>query len=93
MLENIHKKVEKVSLNFKHQLMVQKEVLFAILSTSVVLISIFMPIIFLEGDTAKLFLELSITIISAVFFYSNINNANTNAMFKNFESFKTEKTI
>ena len=45
-----------------------KEVIFAIISTSVVLISIFIPIIFLEGDTAKLFKELAITIIGAIFF-------------------------
>ena len=73
MLENIHKKVEEGESKFKASINGSKEVLFAILSTSVVLISIFMPIIFLEGDTAKLFLELSITIISAVFFSTIIS--------------------
>ena len=73
MLENIHKKVGKGESKFQASINGSKEVLFAILSTSVVLISIFMPIIFLEGDTAKLFLELSITIISAVFFSTVIS--------------------
>ncbi len=73
MLENIHKKIEAGESKINASINGSKEVLFAILSTSVVLISIFMPIIFLEGDTAKLFLELSITIISAVFFSTLIS--------------------
>ncbi len=73
MLENIHKKVEEGESKFQASINGSKEVLFAILSTSVVLISIFMPIIFLEGDTAKLFLELSVTVISAVFFSTIIS--------------------
>ena len=35
--------------------------------------SIFIPIVFLEGDTAKLFKELAITIIGAVFFSTVIS--------------------
>ncbi len=68
MLENIHKKVESGLSNFDGSISGSKEVIFAIISTSVVLISIFIPIIFLEGDTAKLFKELAITIIGAIFF-------------------------
>ncbi len=73
MLENIHKKIESGSSNYQAALDGSKEVIFAIISTSVVLISIFMPIIFLEGDTAKLFEELAITIIGAVFFSTIIS--------------------
>ncbi len=73
MLENIHKKIEAGETKFNAAINGSREVLFAIISTSVVLISIFMPIIFLEGDTAKLFLELAITIISAVFFSTFIS--------------------
>ena len=68
MLENIHKKVESGLSKFDGSISGSKEVIFAIISTSVVLISIFIPIIFLEGDTAKLFKELAITIIGAIFF-------------------------
>ncbi len=73
MLENIHKKIEAGESNIKASINGSKEVLFAILSTSIVLISIFMPIVFLEGDTAKLFLELSVTVIAAVFFSTLIS--------------------
>ena len=46
MLENIHKKIESGSSKFNAAINGSKEVIFAIISTSVVLISIFMPIIF-----------------------------------------------
>ena len=48
MLENIHKKVESGLSKFDGSISVSKEVIFAIISTSVVLISIFIPIIFLK---------------------------------------------
>ena len=73
MLENIHKKIEAGETKLNAAINGSKEVLFAIISTSVVLISIFVPVIFLEGDTAKLFLELAVTIISAVFFSTLIS--------------------
>ena len=40
------------------------------------MISIFFPIVFLDGDTAKLFKELAITIIGAFFndYFVNIDN-------------------
>ena len=83
MLENIHKKIESGSSRLEASLSGSKEVIFAIISTSIVLISIFIPIVFLDGDTAKLFKELAVTIIGAVFFfYNNISNINSNALFK-----------
>lgn len=73
MLENIHKKIESGSSRLEAALSGSKEVIFAIISTSVVLISIFIPIVFLEGDTAKLFKELAVTIIGAIFFSTIIS--------------------
>ena len=73
MLENIHKKMESGSSNINASINGSQEVVFAIISTSIVLISIFMPIIFLEGDTGKLFQELAITIIGAIFFSTIIS--------------------
>ena len=73
MLENIHKKIEAGENRFNAAINGAKEVFFAIISTSIVLISIFIPIVFLEGDTAKLFKELAITIIGAVFFSTLIS--------------------
>ena len=73
MLENIHKKIETGQSKLNASVKGSKEVFFAIVSTSVVLISIFIPIIFLEGDTAKLFEELAVTIVGAVFFSTIIS--------------------
>ena len=68
MLENIYKKVELGSTKIEAAIQGSKEVFFAIVSTSLVLISIFFPIVFLDGDTAKLFKELAVTIIGQFFF-------------------------
>ena len=89
MLENIYKKIENGIEKKKLQLKVLRK-FFAIISTSIVLISIFIPVVFLKGDTAKLFEELAITIIGAIFFNDSISNLNTNALFKNFRCEKTE---
>ena len=73
MLENIHKKIDSGTPTIEAAISGSKEVFFAIISTSIVLISIFLPIIFLEGDTARLLQELAITIIGAVFFSTIIS--------------------
>ena len=53
MLENIHRKIEEGEKPLKAAIFGSKEVFFAIVSTSIVLISVFLPIIFLKGDTAR----------------------------------------
>ena len=73
MLENIYKKIEAGETKLDAAISGAKEVFFAIISTSIVLVSIFIPIVFLDGDTAKLFKELAITIIGAVFFSTLIS--------------------
>ena len=47
-----------------------RQVGFAIIATTVVLISVFVPIIFLEGDIGQLFTEFALTIAAAVGFSS-----------------------
>ena len=73
MLENIYKKVEGGDDKKEASIKGSGEVFFAIISTSVVLISIFIPVVFLKGDTAKLFEELAVTIIGAIFFSTIIS--------------------
>ena len=73
MLENIHRKIEEGENKLKASIEGSKEVFFAIISTSIILISVFLPIIFLKGDTAKLFDELAVTIIGAIFFSTIIS--------------------
>ena len=73
MLENIYKKVEGGENKKEAAIKGSGEVFFAIVSTSIVLISIFIPVVFLKGDTAKLFEELAVTIIGAIFFSTLIS--------------------
>ena len=73
MLENIYQKLEEGQGSIKAAISGAKEVFFAIVSTSIILISVFIPIAFLQGDTAKLFDELAITIIGAIFFSTIIS--------------------
>ena len=43
-----------------------KEIFFAVISTTVTLVSVFLPIVFMEGMTGRLFKEFSIVIAGSV---------------------------
>jgi multidrug efflux pump len=66
VMENIYVKVESgmSPLEAGHQ--GSKEIYFAIISTTITLISVFFPIVFLEGITGRLFREFSIVMAGAV---------------------------
>jgi len=66
VLENIYSKIEKGMNPMEAGLIGSKEIFFAILSTTVTLIAVFLPIIFLEGFTGKLFREFAIVMAGAV---------------------------
>ncbi len=64
--ENIYKKIEK-GMNPKEAAMKgTNEILFAILATSITLAVVFLPIIFLQGFTGRLFREFGIVLAGAV---------------------------
>ncbi|MEJ2467094.1 MAG: efflux RND transporter permease subunit [Candidatus Thiodiazotropha sp.] len=71
MLENIHRRMEEYG---ESRLVAAyrgaRQVAFAVISTTVVLISVFVPIAFLGGDIGRLFTEFSITMAAAVAFSS-----------------------
>ncbi|MBL7965361.1 MAG: efflux RND transporter permease subunit [Prolixibacteraceae bacterium] len=66
VLENIYSKIEKGMNPMEAGLIGSKEIFFAILSTTVTLAAVFLPIIFLEGFTGKLFREFAIVMAGAV---------------------------
>ena len=70
MLENIHRRIE----DGEHPLLASvrgaKQVFFAVIATTVVLIATFMPICLWEGKTGKLFTEYAVTMTAAVCFSS-----------------------
>jgi multidrug efflux pump len=66
VLENIYSKIEKgmspVEASFKGA----KEIYFAIISTTVTLAAVFLPIIFLEGFTGRLFREFGVVLAGTI---------------------------
>ncbi len=71
MLENIHRRMEeygesRLVASFRGA----RQVAFAVISTTVVLIAVFVPIAFLGGDIGRLFTEFAITMAAAVAFSS-----------------------
>jgi multidrug efflux pump len=66
MLENIYSKIEKRFDPVSAGLKGSAEVYFAIISTTVALAAVFMPVIFLQGLTGRLFREFGIVLSGAV---------------------------
>jgi multidrug efflux pump len=66
VMENIYVKVESGMNPKEAGLAGSKEIYFAIISTTITLISVFFPIIFLQGITGKLFREFGIVMAGAV---------------------------
>ncbi|MEM9671995.1 MAG: efflux RND transporter permease subunit, partial [Bacteroidota bacterium] len=66
VLENIYAKIEKGTPPRKASLEGAKEIFFAVVSTTVALAAVFLPVIFLQGLTGRLFREFGLVIASAV---------------------------
>lgn len=70
VLENIHRRIEEGDSPLKAAYLGSREVAFAVVATTLVLVAVFMPITFLEGDLGKLFKEFAVAMSSAVVFSS-----------------------
>ncbi len=70
MLENIHRRIEEGDSPLKAAFLGAREVAFAVIATTLVLVAVFMPITFLEGDIGKLFKEFAVAMSAAVIFSS-----------------------
>ncbi len=66
MMENIYVKIEQGLSPIEAGLKGANEIFFAIISTTITVIAVFIPIVFLEGMTGRLFREFSIVIAGAV---------------------------
>lgn len=66
VLENIYAKIEDGMSPIEAGLKGSKEVYFAVISTTIALIAVFMPIVFLQGLTGRLFKEFGIVIGGSV---------------------------
>ena len=66
VMENIYTKVERGIPPKEASIEGSKEIFFAVISTTITLVSVFFPIVFLQGVTGSLFREFSIVIAGAV---------------------------
>jgi multidrug efflux pump len=64
--ENIYKKLEGGMNKYQAALEGSKEIFFAVISTSITLAVVFLPILFLQGFTGKLFTEFGVVVAGAV---------------------------
>ncbi len=68
VLENISRRIEKGEPPLTASYKGARQVGFAVIATTLVLISVFAPITFLEGDLGRLFTEFALTMVAAVSF-------------------------
>ncbi|WFB37810.1 efflux RND transporter permease subunit [Kiritimatiellota bacterium B12222] len=68
VLENVSRRIEAGETPLVAAYHGSRQVGFAVIATSVVLIAVFTPIAFLEGDLGRLFSEFALTMAAAVFF-------------------------
>lgn len=66
VLENIYSKIEKGMTPKEAGVKGASEIFFAVVSTTVALVAVFMPVIFLQGTTGRLFREFGIVVAGAV---------------------------
>ncbi len=70
VLENIHRRIELGEPPLLAANRGAKQVAFAVIATTIVLIAVFLPISFLEGTTGRLFREFGVAVAAAVMFSS-----------------------
>ena len=66
MTENIYVRIEQGMRPFKAGIEGAKEIFFAVISTTVTLIAVFLPIVFMEGTSGRLFREFSFVVAGSV---------------------------
>ncbi len=66
VMENIYTKIERGVSPREASIEGSKEIFFAIIATTITLVSVFFPIVFLQGVTGRLFREFSVVIAGSV---------------------------
>ena len=66
MTENIYIRIERGMKPFEAGIEGAKEIFFAVISTTITLVAVFFPIVFMEGTTGRLFREFSFVVAGSV---------------------------
>jgi multidrug efflux pump len=70
VLENIHRRIEKGEQPLLAAFKGVRQVAFAVIATTIVLVAVFIPIVFLKDNVGRIFSELAVTVAAAVIFSS-----------------------
>jgi multidrug efflux pump len=70
VLENIYRRIERGEKPLLAALEGSREIGFAVIATTLVLVAVFVPLSFIQGDIGRLFNEFGITLAAAVLFSS-----------------------
>lgn len=68
VLENVHRRIEAGEGALVASLRGSREIAFAVIATTVVLIAVFVPLSFMEGNVGRLFTEFGLALAASVFF-------------------------
>ena len=72
VLENIKRRIEDGEDSYQASINGAKQITFVVIATTVVLVSVFLPLSFMGGKTGRLFIEFGVVLSSAVIFSSLI---------------------
>ncbi len=73
VMENIYSKVEKGQNRIQAAFSGSREIFFAVISTTITLVAVFLPVIFLQGFTGRLFREFGIVVMGSVIISSFVS--------------------
>jgi multidrug efflux pump len=73
VMENIYAKVEKGQDRVQAAFSGSREIFFAVISTTITLVAVFLPIIFLQGVTGRLFREFGVVVVGSVIISSFVS--------------------
>jgi multidrug efflux pump len=67
-VENVHRRIEEGEPPLLASFIGAREIAFAVIATTITLISVFIPLAFMDGQTGRLFREFGITLATSIFF-------------------------
>ena len=70
VLENIKRRIDNGESVYNGSILGARQITFVVIATTIVLVSVFLPLSFMEGKTGRLFIEFGVVLSFAVIFSS-----------------------
>ena len=97
VLENIKRRIDNGESVYDASILGTKQITFVVIATTIILISVFLPLSFMEGKTGRLFIEFGVVLSFAVIFSSIVALTLTpmlcSRLFKNSDVTNTEPEV